>query len=90
MIVSLIIVNNKIHEIKKNPNKHITNNMCAIYIQESNQQYLSIEIYIHTANNGTLLFLFIFAKLYSKQTKITFNIPCFEISIGNFHLIFVV
>lgn len=54
MIVSLIIVNNEIHEIKK-LNKHTTNNMCAINIQESNQQYLSIEIYIHTANNGTLL-----------------------------------
>lgn len=64
--------------------------MCAIYIQESNQQYLSTEIYIHTANNGTLLFLLIFAKLYSKQTKITFNIPCFKISIGNFYLIFFV
>lgn len=89
MIVSLIIVNNDIHEIKT-PNKHITNNMCTIYIQESNQQYLSTEIYIHTANYGTLLFLLIFAKLCSKQTKITFNIPCFKISIGNFHLIFVV
>lgn len=36
------------------------------------------------------IFLLIFAKLYSKQTKITFNIRCFKISIGNFHLIFVV
>lgn len=36
------------------------------------------------------IFLLIFAKFYSKQTKITFNIRCFKKSIGNFHLIFVV
>lgn len=86
MIVSLIIVNNEIHEIKKT--KQTYNKQRVPYIYKN--QYLSIEIYINTANNGTLLFLLIFAKLYSKQTKITFNIRCFKISIGNFHLIFVV
>lgn len=52
MIVSLSLVDNVVHE-KKTP--HIYSK----YIQESNQQYLSNEIYIYiyiyTANNCTLL-----------------------------------
>lgn len=83
MIMSLIIVNKSFMK-KKKPNIHATNSMCAnIYPLK----------YIYTLPIMALyccLFLLIFAKFYSKQTKITFNIRCFKTSIGNFHLIFVV
>lgn len=88
MIVSLSLVDNVVHE-KKTP--HIYSK----YIQESNQQYLSNEIYIYiyTLPITVLycsIFELIFDKLYSKQTQIAFNIRCFKISIGNFHLIFII
>lgn len=86
MIVSLSLADNVVHEKKK---PHIY----SIYIQESNQQYLSNEIYIYTLPITVLycsIFELIFDKLYSKQTQIGFNIRCFKISIGNFHLIFII
>lgn len=88
MIVSLSLVDNVVHE-KKTPKIY------SIYIQESNQQYLSNEIYIYiyTLPITVLycsIFELIFDKLYSKQTQIVFNIRCFKISKGNFHLIFII
>lgn len=66
---------------------------CVPYIFKNQINNIYPLKYIYTLPIMALyccLFLLIFAKFYSKQTKITFNIRCFKTSIGNFHLIFVV